>query len=42
MQQAGCEIFFSEDMQDGFRVGTMQIVNPFTRTEGEIEAVLQT
>lgn len=27
--RAGCELFLSEDMQDGFRWGGLQVVNPF-------------
>ncbi len=38
---AGCAIFFSEDMQDGFSVEGMQIVDPFKRTDAEVEALLQ-
>jgi predicted nucleic acid-binding protein len=29
-EQAGCSIVYSEDMQDGQRVGTAKIKNPFT------------
>ncbi len=40
MQRAGCNVFFSEDMQDGFRVGAMEIANPFTRTGDELARLL--
>jgi len=29
-QAAGCDIFFSEDMQHGLRIGSLEIINPFT------------
>ena len=28
-EQAGCEILYSEDLQDGRRFGKLQVVNPF-------------
>jgi predicted nucleic acid-binding protein len=28
--EAGCEILYSEDLQDGQRFGTVQVKNPFT------------
>lgn len=31
-EQAGCMILLSEDMQDGYKIGSMVIVNPFADT----------
>ncbi len=38
--KSACRIFFSEDMQDGFNLGTMQIVNPFQRSAREVASLL--
>lgn len=27
--EAGCRTLFSEDFQDGFRISTLKVVNPF-------------
>ncbi len=31
-REAGCEIFISEDLQDGARLFGLEIVNPFAAT----------
>ena len=40
-QQAGCALFLSEDLQDGFRLGGMTVANPFTASgAAAVEAAL--
>ncbi len=36
-QMAGCAILYSEDMQDGQRIGGLTIRNPFSEAESERE-----
>ncbi len=33
--EAGCSILYSEDFQDGFRIGDLDIQNPFTQNPGQ-------
>ena len=37
---AGATVFLSEDLQDGFTLGGMRVVNPFALSEAELEALL--
>ena len=37
----GCTVVFSEDMQDGFRIRGLRVVNPFAQSSaGEVERLL--
>ena len=39
-RQAGAVLFFSEDLQDGFSLDGMTIVNPFALTDGAFAALI--
>lgn len=38
---AGATIFFSEDLQDGFTLDGMRVVNPFLCSEAELQSLVQ-
>lgn len=37
---AGATLFFSEDLQDGLSLDRMRVINPFSRTEADLAALL--
>ncbi len=37
---AGATVFLSEDLQDGMTLNSMRVVNPFSRSEAELQALL--
>lgn len=40
-QYTGATVLFSEDMQDGFTLNGMKIVNPFTRSTTELAGLIE-
>ncbi|MBU6406665.1 MAG: PIN domain-containing protein [Alphaproteobacteria bacterium] len=39
-RSAGATVFFSENLQDGLKLDSMRVVNPFRRTDAELAALL--